>query len=481
MNKRPSSDRVFSIFKELNQIPRPSHHEERVADYLCQFAERLHLEYKRDAANCVVIRKPASKGYEQAESVVLLNHMDMVCVGMKDPLTTPIEAYTEDGWMKARGTSLGADNGIGLSMALAVLENPDIVHGPMEVITTTNEEDGMSGASQLSPDFLKGRKVINLDSEDYDTITTGAAGACLQFHEMPITREPAPADYQWFRISFEGGLGGHSGVDINKGRISATVATRNILTAINRSYDLCLSSIKIGEANASIASSADMTVCVPAEAAMFVKLQETVMNKWMQEEFGESDPHMHCSVKPCESQATVIHPDAFQALKACLNATPQGMIKMSEVMENTVETSNNIGVVETREDRLFVSTHSRSFIDDDLEKLSSDIAEVFTSHGFSSQRVMMAPAWQEDQQSAFLKLTSDTFNDILGWRPRMVAMHFVLEAGYFVQTYPGIQIASIGPRIVEPHSTSERIELSTIDDIWKVLLELLDRLATASI
>ena len=481
MNKRPSSDRVFSIFKELNQIPRPSHHEERVADYLCQFAERLHLEYERDAANCVVIRKPASKGYEQAEPVVLLNHMDMVCVGMKDPLTTPIEAYTEDGWMKARGTSLGADNGIGLSMALAVLENPDIVHGPMEVITTTNEEDGMSGASQLSPDFLKGRKVINLDSEDYDTITTGAAGACLQFHEMPITREPAPADYQWFRICFEGGLGGHSGVDINKGRISATVATRNILTAINRSYDLCLSSIKIGEANASIASSADMTVCVPAEAAMFVKLQETVMNKWMQEEFGESDPHMHCSVKPCESQATVIHPDAFQALKACLNATPQGMIKMSEVMENTVETSNNIGVVETREDRLFVSTHSRSFIDDDLEKLSSDIAEVFTSHGFSSQRVMMAPAWQEDQQSAFLKLTSDTFNDILGWRPRMVAMHFVLEAGYFVQTYPGIQIASIGPRIVEPHSTSERIELSTIDDIWKVLLELLDRLATASI
>ena len=139
MNKRPSTDRVFSIFKALNGIPRPSHHEEQVADFLCQFAERLHLEYERDAANCVVIRKPATKGYEQAEPIVLLNHMDMVCVGMADPLTTPIEAYTEDGWMKARGTSLGADNGIGLSMALAVLEDPDIVHGPLEVITTTNE------------------------------------------------------------------------------------------------------------------------------------------------------------------------------------------------------------------------------------------------------------------------------------------------------------------------------------------------------
>ena len=164
----PTTKRVFQIFKELNQIPRPSHHEERVADYLCQFAERLGLTYKRDKENCVVISKPATPGHEGAEPIVLLNHMDMVCVGMSDPLNDPIQAYVEDGWMKARGTSLGADNGIGLSMALAVLESNDIVHGPMEVITTTNEEDGMSGASQLSSDFLRGRKVINLDSEDYD-------------------------------------------------------------------------------------------------------------------------------------------------------------------------------------------------------------------------------------------------------------------------------------------------------------------------
>ena len=157
VNMTPTTKRVFQIFKELNQIPRPSHHEERVADYLCQFAERLGLTYKRDKENCVVISKPATPGHEGAEPIVLLNHMDMVCVGMSDPLNDPIQAYVEDGWMKARGTSLGADNGIGLSMALAVLESNDIVHGPMEVITTTNEEDGMSGASQLSSDFLRGR------------------------------------------------------------------------------------------------------------------------------------------------------------------------------------------------------------------------------------------------------------------------------------------------------------------------------------
>ena len=238
---KTTTERVFQIFKELNQIPRPSHHEERVADYLCRFAERLNLPYKRDKENCVVISKPATKGYEGAEPVVLLNHMDMVCVGMSDPLNTPIDAYIENGWMKARGTSLGADNGIGLSMALAVLESDEIVHGPLEVITTTNEEDGMSGASQLSSDFLKGRKVINLDSEDYDTITTGAAGACLQFHRIPMERVPAPEDWNWYRIRIDGGLGGHSGVDINKGRCSAVKAAAAILLSLSEKHDFSLS------------------------------------------------------------------------------------------------------------------------------------------------------------------------------------------------------------------------------------------------
>lgn len=190
-----STDKVFELFRTLNSIPRPSHHEEKVADFLCQYAEGLGLEYDLDKENCVVIRKPATPGYENAEPVVLLNHMDMVAVGSTsspelgdpttssgqvlpfDPLNDGIEAYVEDGWMKARGTSLGADNGIGLSMALAVLADDSIVHGPLEVLTTTNEEDGMTGAAAMATDFIRGRKVINLDSEDYDTITVGAAGA----------------------------------------------------------------------------------------------------------------------------------------------------------------------------------------------------------------------------------------------------------------------------------------------------------------
>lgn len=475
----PSTERVFQIFKELNQIPRPSHHEECVADYLCQFAERLHLPYKRDAENCVVISKPATPGHEGAEPIVLLNHMDMVCVGMSDPLNTPVDAYVENGWMKARGTSLGADNGIGLSMALAVLESKDIVHGPMEVITTTNEEDGMSGASQLSKDFLKGRKVINLDSEDYDTITTGAAGACLQFHRIPVERMPAPGGKRrWYSIRFEGGLGGHSGVDINKGRCSAVVSAWAILAAIYNEYDFDVASIKIGEANASIASSAEIVLTIPSgEGSEFVKQQEEMMNEWLREEYGDNDPNMRCVIRKCERQETIINREAFKALMTCLEQIPQGVVKMSDTMKDTVETSNNVGRIETEQDCIFVSTHTRSFIDSEMEALSREIADVFAAHGAKSELVMSAPAWQENQKSAFLQLTSDTFQDVLGWRPRMVAMHFVLEAGFFVEHYPGIQMASIGPRIVEPHSTSERVELSTIEDIWCVLIELLKRLS----
>ena len=473
----PSTERVFSIFHELNQIPRPSHHEERVADYLCQFAERLRLEYERDKENCVVIRKAASRGYEGAEPIVLLNHMDMVCVGMNDPLNDPIEAYEEDGWLKARGTSLGADNGIGLSMALAVLEDDSIEHPALEVITTTNEEDGMSGASQLGKDFLKGRKVINLDSEDYDTITTGAAGACLQFHRIPLKRLPAPGGKRrWYRIRFEGGLGGHSGVDINKGRCSAVVAMWAILATIYNAYEFDVAAINLGEANASIASSAEVIVCVPSgEASEFVKLQQDLINEWLREEYPD-DPKMTCSIEKCEKLDTVISPEAFEALMGCLEQIPQGVVKMSEAMPGTVETSNNVGRIVTEDDHIFISTHTRSFIDNDMDALSKEIAQTFKEAGAESEVVMSAPAWQEDQHSPFLQLVSDTFQDVLGWRPRMVAMHFVLEAGFFVQHYPGIQIASIGPRIVEPHSTSERVELKTINDIWEVLLELLRRL-----
>jgi len=475
----PPVEAVMSIFKQLNGIPRPSHHEEKVADFLCQYAQGLGLEYKRDKQNCVVIRKPASDGHEDAEPVVVLNHMDMVCVGMDNPLEDTVKQKVEGDWMTADGTSLGADNGIGLSMALAMLADDDIVHGPIEVMTTTNEEDGMSGAEALAPDFIKGRKVVNLDSEDYDTITTGAAGALLQQHRMPAPLVEAPqGKRRWYKITITGGKGGHSGVDIAKGRASAVTMAWAILAAIYNEYDIELAYIDIGEANASIASKAVVVITVPSgEPAEFVKAQEESFNQWVAEEYRDTDKDVRCSIEKVKPMQKVIQHDAFHQMMLCLEKLPQGVVKMSETMEGTPETSNNVGRVYHDGEALVVTTHTRSFINNVMESVAAEIADVMAESGAVSQTLMKAPAWKEDAGSPFIKLTSDVFNDVLGWRPRMVAMHFVLEAGYLVQKFPGLQIASIGPRILEPHSTSERVQISTIEDIWKVFINLLARMA----
>ena len=477
----PDVDVVFDIFKQINSIPRPSHHEERIADFLCDFARQHSLEYKRDGRNCVVIRKKATPGYESAEPIVVLNHMDMVCVGMDNPLQDEVKAFVEDGWMKARGTSLGADNGIGLSMALAMLADDNIVHGPVEVLTTTNEEDGMSGAEGLEADFINGRKVINLDSEDYNTITTGAAGALIQEHRLPAQCVEAPGGKRrWYHIKVSGGKGGHSGVDINKGRASAVVHAWALLAAIYNEYDLELADIRVGEANASIASSADIVITVPSgEPAEFVKQQEDIFNEWVMDEYGETDPGIKCHIEKVRPGSHVIGHDAFHKLMVCLEQIPQGVIKMSDTMEGTVETSNNVGRVFIEDGNIVVTTHTRSFIDDEMRRVADEIKEAFAVEGASSTTIMEAPAWQENQNSKFLTDTSDVFDQVLGWRPKMVAMHFVLEAGYLVAKYPGMQIASIGPRIVEPHSTSERLEVSTVGDIWKVFITMLHKFANS--
>lgn len=475
----------LDIFAQLNQVPRPSHHEEQVADFLCRFAQDHGLDYSRDAHNCVVIRKPASPGCEDALPIVILNHMDMVCVAEEgyafDPLHDPIQAYEDNGWMKARHTSLGADNGMGLSMALAVLSDPSLVHGPLEVITTTNEEDGMDGAASLSSDFIRGRHIINLDSEAYDQITVGAAGAFIQQARLPYHEIRAPKDYIYYKVRVRGGLGGHSGVDIVKQRANAIKVLANVLQVCiqHKHIALYLVSFEGGQASASIPSSAEALVAIPAAAEqdfIDILIQGSCA---LQAQYGVTDPGVELLYEPAVWHGTLIDEVSTRCLLADLNAIPTGPLEMHPDMPGTPMTSNNIGTVrmERSHSSFHITTHSRSFRKEDMELLAAKIRQILEVSGADVETVMNAPAWQEDTHSPFLQLTSDVFQDTLGFRPTPVAMHFVLEAGYFVQKYPGIQMASIGPRILEPHSTSERVELSTCDDIWRVTVELLSRLA----
>jgi dipeptidase D len=205
--------------------------------------------------------------------------------------------------------------------------------------------------------------------------------------------------------------------------------------------------------------------------------REEHFNEWLREEYGTSDPNVRCRITPAEPRKHIISSDDVDALLTALEQIPQGVVEMSQDMPGTVLTSNNVGRITTEKNEFTISTHTRSFVEDDMVKLGEEIKNIFAEEGATTELIMSAPAWQENQHSDFLKLTSDTFNDVLGWRPRMVAMHFVLEAGFFVQKFPGIEMASIGPKIIEPHSTSEHVSLKTCSDIWKVTIALLERLA----
>lgn len=489
----------YDIFSKLNAIPRPSHHEEKVADFLCSFAEEHGLRYRRDAQNCVVIEKDATPGYESAEPVVILNHMDMVCVARPDylrnnkpfdPLNDEIIPYIEevknaDGtvtrWMKAEGTSLGADNGMGLSMALAILADDSIIHPAIEVLTTTNEEDGMSGAEALSTDFIRGRKVINLDSEAYDEITVGAAGACLQVGKWELEYDNVPDGYVFKRITIDGGLGGHSGVDINKGRCNCN---KTLCLLLNESFidddalfmdGLLVCSINGGTANASIASWAEAVVAIPEANVPLLEKAVDIWKEFLYKNYHDTDAGIKISMTDADRQMYITN---FGCTLNHIAHLPFGVEEMRKDMPDTVMTSNNIGVIKITDNQLTVSCHTRSFDDNEQNILSSVIHDMMLMGGaYEVEKIMDTPAWVERQDSPLLALTCQTFKDVLGFEPKKVAMHFVLEAAYYVQKYPGVEIASIGPLIIEPHSTSERVNLDTADNIWKVTVELLRRLA----
>ena len=493
------------LFDIIRTIPRPSHHEGRIADFLCQFAEEHHLAYRKDAHNNVVIEKPASPGYEDHEPVVLLNHMDMVCVSAPDkqfnPLNDGIDVIFYDemdektntihSWMKADGTSLGADNGIGLSMALAILADDTLQHPHLEVLTTTNEEDGMTGAANLSPDFIKGRRVINLDSEAYNETTIASAGAIIQKVSLPIARVAMPKEYVAYTVSVSGGKGGHSGVDINKGRANAIKVLANLLLVAIRQCDikLYIVSFQGGQAAASIPSEAEAKVVIPKENASDFLTLVAQCNYALIKQFGDTDPNVIIQATPSVWHSSVMSEESTQVLLASINAVPVGVLQMSPD-DVTPLTSNNIGKVTFNLQHscapagaqasklgttLNLAIHTRSFVDSEMERIASEIEKIYLLSGATVEKVMTSPAWTESD-ATLLQLTTSVFQDVLGFTPTPVSMHFVLEAGYLVNIFSGLHIVSIGPRILEPHSINERVDLNTCDDIWQVTLELLRRL-----
>lgn len=495
----------LDIFKQLCSIPRPSHHEDKVADFLCNFAEEHHLNYKRDEHNCVLIEKPATPGYEDKEPIVILNHMDMVCVAEEGfPVPGPVEAieYEEnvERWMRANHTSLGADNGIGLSMALALLADEELSHPALEILTTTCEETDMSGASGLAHDFFKGKRILNIDSEAYNEITVASAGAHIQVAHLPYHRTAMPKDYITLSVSVTGGRGGHSGVDIGSGRANAIKILCNLLLVAIRQTNikLYLINIKGGQAYSAIPCEAEAKICIPKENAQAFEVLVSQCNDAITAQYSETDPDVKVTVAPAVWHASVINEEGTHLILASVNGIPAGPVTMRP--DGGVETSNNIGIIDTegvRNEELgvrndgkgqrstphsslltpnyqcLISSHTRSFSPKAMEELADNISKIFTLTGAEVETIMHVSPWEEDLHHPWVQQVMGTFQKVLNFSPTPVSMHFALEAGYFVEKFPGIHIASIGPRIMYPHSPNEKVSLTTADNIWKVVKEII--------
>ena len=484
----------LDIFKHLCTIPRPSHKEKAVADFLCQFAEEHHLSYRRNENNCVVIESPATPGYEDKEPIVMLNHMDMVCVAeegyaVPGPVT-PIE-YDEEGerWMRADHTSLGADNGIGLSIALSILSDDTLPHPKLEVLTTTCEETDMSGAANMANDFFKGKRILNIDSEAYDEITVASAGAHIQVAHLPYKRIAMPEGYVALSVAVAGGKGGHSGVDIGKGRANAIKILCNLLLVAIRQANikLYIINIKGGQAYSAIPGEAQAKICIPkqdvdafntliGQCNAAIKAQYWTPSQPPQGEEKGSDPDVAITSEPAVWHSSVINEEGTHLILASVNGIPVGPIKLRE--DGNVETSNNIGIIDTERignEECLISSHTRSFSTQAMDELTDNISKIFTLTGATVDTIMHVSPWEEDLHHPWLSSVEDVFQDVLGFKPTPVSMHFALEAGYLVEKFPGIHIASIGPRIMYPHSPNEKVSLTTADNIMKVVREIVGR------
>ena len=477
----PPADVVVENFLSLTKIPRCSLKEDKVRAHIVDIAERQGLRWKKDKAGNLLVIKQATPGFEQAPTVVLQAHMDMVCLSGGRPFDfdkDPIKVVQKDGWMRAEGTTLGADDGMGMAMMLALLRSKDVKHGRLECLFTVNGEGGMSGAAQLQPDFFTGKLFINLDAEHFDQIITASAGSFVATARLPFQPEAAPADYNFYSVAVDGGLGGHSGLDIHLGRANVLRILADFLNHARSRYALRLASLEGGEADNSIPSGAIALVGVPkaAKEDFLHDFQNFVEARKVQ--FADSDPGLVFAL--IEAAAPAILPPKAQGdgILQIVQNLPCGVIDMSKATPGLVETSSNIGMLRTVSGYFTLTVHTRSSLSNALKRERAVMEALYTAHGMSMapKDVMEFPAWESNPYSPLLKVVTAAFQTQLGVQAKSGPVHAGLECGYVARLDPVLDMVSIGALQVDVHTPRERVRLDTVAGIWKVLLETLHTL-----
>jgi len=459
---------VWKYFEEICKIPRCSKHEEKIAEYIVNVAKNLGLEVERDEIGNVLVRKGAN-GYENAPMITFQSHMDMVCEKNKDVehdfSKDPIQPYVDGEWVKAKGTTLGADDGIGVAISLALMETKDIKHGPLEFLFTVDEETGLTGAFNLKKGFIKGELLINLDSEDFGVIYIGCAGGGNSTIKLPLKYENVNG--KGFRIIVKGLRGGHSGVEIHKGRANAIKLLARILYNINAR----ISSVEGGDKHNAIPREAIAEVMVEGD----IKEKIAEMEKEFRNEFSASDPDIKIEVEECSIE-NVLDRESNEKLLKMMMALPHGIIAMSQEVEGLVETSTNFATIKT-DDVAEVVMSSRSSINSALDGLMQSIRCIGELAGAEVEEGSRYPGWKPNLNSRLLQIASDAFKELYGEEPKKLAIHAGLETGVIGDITGIDEIISIGPQIEHPHSPDERVNIKTVQEFWKYLIHLTEKVA----
>jgi dipeptidase D len=459
---------VWKYFEEICKIPRCSKHEEKIAEYIVNVAKNLGLEVERDEIGNVLVRKGAN-GYENAPMITFQSHMDMVCEKNKDVehdfSKDPIQPYVDGEWVKAKGTTLGADDGIGVAISLALMETKDIKHGPLEFLFTVDEETGLTGAFNLKKGFIKGELLINLDSEDFGVIYIGCAGGGNSTIKLPLKYENVNG--KGFRIIVKGLRGGHSGVEIHKGRANAIKLLARILYNINAR----ISSVEGGDKHNAIPREAIAEVMVEGD----IKEKIAEMEKEFRNEFSASDPDIKIEVEECNIEK-VLDRESNEKLLKMMMALPHGIIAMSQEVEGLVETSTNFATIKT-DDVAEVVMSSRSSINSALDGLMQSIRCIGELAGAEVEEGSRYPGWKPNLNSRLLQIASDAFKELYGEEPKKLAIHAGLETGVIGDITGIDEIISIGPQIEHPHSPDERVNIKTVQEFWKYLIHLTEKVA----
>ena len=479
MNKsdlKPAS--VFEQFAEINKIPRPSKREEKMIAYLQEWGKKHNLETKIDETGNVLIKKGATPGYENRKTVILQSHMDMVCDKLVDVDFDfdhdAIRTYIDGEWLTAEGTTLGADDGIGCAIELAILDADDIEHGPIECVFTRDEETQLTGAMGMKAGFMSGDMLINLDSEDEGQVFVSCAGGRATTATFSFEREDAPTGYFFLQGSLKGLKGGHSGDDIEKKRANAIKVLGRFLYKEMNKTDLRLAAFNSGKMHNAIPRDGKFVIAVPASDKEQVKADWNVFTSEVEEEFHVSDTDMVWNLETADTEKVLPKAVSTNFIRA-IQAVDNGVFAMCQdkALEWMVETSSNIASIVTEENKITCVASQRSNVMSNLDNECNTIRATFELAGADVAQTDGYPAWKMNPNSQLTKIVAETYKKLFGKEPVVKGIHAGLECGLFSERYPNLDMVSFGPTLRNVHTPDERLYIPTVEMVWNHLLEVL--------